>query len=240
MITFTSCNIFSAENLHYSKGLTYWEKGEYQKGIEEFSKSIEANPKFVSSYFFRGSSYFKLRNYEAAAKDLSAGFILDDTWDNKGGWTHLRGQAYEALGRLQEAIADYRTAIARGRKYTTSATLSSNPRPGAKAEWFRELSSFHNSLGIVYAKAGKYEDALLEFREAIGVAGSSVNKVGLTDKLVAKVFAGETGKRKEFAKAVGAYCYNIGVMEEKLGRSSNAKEIARQLEYDRTLVVVLK
>lgn len=141
---------------------------------------------------------------------------------------------------MQEALADYRTATTLGVKFLSSKGLTTNPSPGAKADWLRTLSGFHNSLGIVYAKTSRYEDALAEFRSAIGAAASSVNRVGLTDQVVATVFGGETGKRREFAKTVGAYYFNVSIMEEKLGRSSNAKEIARQLDYDKTLVVELK
>lgn len=97
------------------------------------------------------------------------------------------------MGKLDEAISDYQAAITRGTEYVSSSALNSNPEPGAKAEWFRTFSRYYNSLGIAYAKAGKYEDALAQFKNAVEVAGHSVNKVGLTDQLVGTVFGGETG-----------------------------------------------
>lgn len=145
------------------------------------------------------------------------------------------------MGKLEEAIADYQIATTRGTKYLSSTCLTSDPSPGAKAEWFRTSSRFHNCLGIAYAKAGKYEDALVEFEKAIGAAGGSVKGVGVIDQVVGTILGEESEKRQEFAKVVGAYCYNVGIMEEKLGRSSSeAMERARQLDYDRTLIVELK
>ncbi len=60
------------------------------------------------------------------------------------------------------------------------------------------------------------------------------------DQLVGSVFGGEVDKRQAFAKVLGAYCYNAGLMEQKLGYSSDAMRAASRLGYDEKLIVVLK
>ena len=96
-------------------------------------------------------------------------------------------------------------------------------------------------MGVAYAKTGRHQEAFEAFEKAIGASGGSVTRVGVTDQLVGTIFGGESGKRQAFAKVVGAYCYNVGLMKQKLGRSSSeAMERARHLGYDKTLVVELK
>lgn len=191
----------------------------------------------AESHFAKGE-YDDVVNKTTQALDLTKG-----EGDATGKYWLLRAQAYVATNRIDEAITDYQKAIKRGIEYSSSYALLSDPKPGAKAEWFRTFSRYFNHLGIAYAKAGKYEDALVQFRNAIEVAGESVGRVDLTDQLVGEVFGGEVGKRQEFTKTVGAYCYNAGMMEEKLGQISSAKdmkELAVQLDYDKSLVAVIE
>lgn len=190
-------------------------RGEFDQTIENVTKALE------------------LTNDGASTFTISFSFY--------NGTIHLlRARAYDALAKQEEAIADYRTATSRGTNFLSSHGLNSDPDPGAKADWFRTLSGFYNSLGIACAKAGKYEDALEAFERAIGAASGSVNRVDAIDQVVGTLFGGEAGKRQAFSKVVGAYCYNVGLMHEKLGRSSDAIERAKRLGYDETLVVKLK
>ena len=209
------CSCSNPEADLYLEAESYFNKGQFHKAIFKTTRALEVTDggkwnSWGSTYLLRGSIWL------------------------------LRARAYEAMGKLDEAIADYKAAIARGNEYTTSAVLSSDPKPGAKAEWFRTFSRYYNFLGIAYAKAGNYDEALASFKTAVAAAGGSVNRVATIDKLVGAVFGGEADKRQAFAEVVGSYCYNAGLMEEKLGRSSNAMEVARQLGYDRTLIVEMK
>ena len=208
------CSCSNPEVDLYREAESHFKKGEYDQAIHKTTRALEVT---------NGGKW----------NTWGSVYLLD------GSIWLLRARSYVAMGKLDEAISDYKAAISRGNEYVSSTALSSNPKPGAKAEWYRTFSQYFNFLGIAYAKAEKFEDALAQFKLAVDVAGRSVNKVGLTDQLVGNVFGGETGKRKEFAKTVGAYCYNAGLIEEKLGRTSNAKEIAKQLDYDKALVIKL-
>ena len=178
----------------YKAAQLQFERGEYDQVINNVTKALELTHDGKSTFTISFSFY--------------------------NGQIHmLRAKAYEALGKMNEAISDYQTATTRGTEFLSSHGLNSDPKPGAKANWFRTLSGFFNSLGIAYAKTGSYAEAIGAFETAIGAAGGSVSRVGVTDQLVGTIFGGEGGKRQEFANAVGAYCYNLGLMQEKLGRS---------------------
>ena len=183
---------------------------------------------------------FGRQQFSQVVSNITTALTLDPEGSPEGTWTFLRGQAYEATGQYEYAVRDFETSVSLGTKWLSSYTLNSNPEPGAKADWFRTLSRYHNALGRALAKSGKYEQALGAFGNAISVAGNSVNKVGLTDQVVGNVFGGEKGKHRDFGRVVGAFYYNAGLMEEKLGRSGRsgtAKDIARQLNYDKALVL---
>jgi tetratricopeptide (TPR) repeat protein len=190
----------------------HFEKDEYEPTIAKVSRALELTGGGKQTFTVNASLY-----------DGSA-------------W-HLRGQAREALGHSELALADYRTAVTQGVAYLKSYVFNSDPNPGGKAEWFRTLSRFHNSLGRVYAAAGLNEDALGEFKEAIGAALGTVERVDVTDRLLADAFTGEAGKRRAFAKVAGAYYYNVAQIEERLGISSSARSVAEQLGYDSALTV---
>ena len=49
---------------HYNQGVSLYDSGEYQKAIDEFSQTIELDPKYVWAYNNRGTSYLKLGQYE--------------------------------------------------------------------------------------------------------------------------------------------------------------------------------
>ena len=210
-----------------------------------FSLHGSKSEKEARRLYEEAQSHFKNEEYEQTITNVTkaleltnegkASFTISYSFYN-GNIHYLRAQAYEALGKIEDAIVDYNTATTRGTKFLSK----SRPIPGAKAESFRTLSLFHNSLGIAYAKVDQFEDALAEFEKAIGAALGSVSGIGAYELLLASLLEGEIGKRQEFTKIIGAYCYNVYLMEQKLGRNSNAKEIAEQLDYDKTMVVMLK
>ena len=47
-----------------------YERGDYKWSITEYSKSIEADPKFMMARLNRAANYMKLRDFEAAIFDL--------------------------------------------------------------------------------------------------------------------------------------------------------------------------
>ena len=51
------------------RGFDYWEKGQYDKAIFEYTKAIEINPRFAEAYYIRGRAYYYKRQYDKACSD---------------------------------------------------------------------------------------------------------------------------------------------------------------------------
>ena len=76
---------------HYNQGVSLYDSGEYQKAIDEFSQTIELDPKYVWAYNNRGSSYHKLGEYERAIEDFDEAVELEPQYP----WTYyIRGHSY--------------------------------------------------------------------------------------------------------------------------------------------------
>ncbi|NES84491.1 MAG: tetratricopeptide repeat protein, partial [Moorea sp. SIO2B7] len=95
----------------YHRGLHRCQQGEYPLAIEDFSETIQLEPKFAEGYYNRGLAYGKVEEYQKAIQDydqvLSNGFKTAETYNN-------RGNSYYKLGKYQEAIHDYDEAIKLG------------------------------------------------------------------------------------------------------------------------------
>ena len=55
--------------IHHRQGMSFYDDGEYQKAIEEFSQTIELDPQYAEAYYIRGHSYANLGQYERAIED---------------------------------------------------------------------------------------------------------------------------------------------------------------------------
>ena len=56
---------------HYRNGTTLVLQGMPEKGVEEFSKAIEANPEFLDAYLHRGTAYLDISNSGLGLSDLT-------------------------------------------------------------------------------------------------------------------------------------------------------------------------
>ena len=124
-----------------NRGLTYAVAGKYDEAIADFSKSLEINPEDAITLNMRGLAYISRGKYDLAIIDLDAAIKRDpkhvDAYNNRA-WAYFqsgkaskglpdaemavtlrrdapaldtRGHIYEALGRKDDAIADYRDAL---------------------------------------------------------------------------------------------------------------------------------
>jgi tetratricopeptide (TPR) repeat protein len=83
-------------------------KGDLQGAITDYTRAIEADPRFKSAYFNRGQAKTTLHDLEGAISDYSKAIELDQ---NYGTYYFARGMAKFALKNYQEAILDFTIAI---------------------------------------------------------------------------------------------------------------------------------
>lgn len=108
------------DRLYTYRGYEYVQKEEYDLAVDDYTTAIELAPKRALNYAMRGLAYSSKREYARAADDANKAIELD----NKLAIAYVvRGHTQEGLGKRDEAIAEYRKALAidAGQKRAISA-----------------------------------------------------------------------------------------------------------------------
>ncbi|MFH1784891.1 MAG: AAA family ATPase [Candidatus Micrarchaeota archaeon] len=129
---------------YYQMGNDYYEKGDYDKAIENYNMAILLNPIFSEAYFNRALSYYQLKNFDKSIADYTKSMELDPQnpiiYNN-------RGDAFYRKQDFQSAVKDYDKAISLNPNY---------------------LKAFYNR-GLSYASIEEYEKAVEDFTKVIGL-----------------------------------------------------------------------
>ncbi len=128
--------------MYYQIGNDYYERGDYEKAIENYNMAILLNPIFSEAYFNRALSYYQLKNFDRSITDYTKSAELDP---NNPIIYNNRGDAYYRKQDFQSAIKDYDKAI----------TLNSN-----------YLKAYYNR-GLSYASLEEYDKAVVDFAKVI-------------------------------------------------------------------------
>ncbi len=127
---------------YYYRGNDYYEKGGYDKAIENYNTAIILNPSFPEAYFNRGLCYYNKKEYDKAIKDYTKAAELDPSnpviYNNRGD-AHYRKQEYD------KAIIDYDKAVMLNESY---------------------LKAYYNR-GLAYAVLEDYDKAVEDFSKVI-------------------------------------------------------------------------
>ena len=109
--------LVNTANTHNQRGLAYKKMGDYENAIDDFTqaiflKEIDAGPEEIAgSYINRGMAYFETEQNDKAIADaeeaIKRGCYLGRAYN-------LRGIVYDDMGKFQQAIEDYKKAIAHG------------------------------------------------------------------------------------------------------------------------------
>ena len=107
------CTAFLEENPedlmgYFFLGYGYYELGEFETAIEQYSKAIELDPTQDGLYSERGTTYSQLGEYELALKDFDQAIALYPNYEKAYG---NRAEVYLILERYEEALADYMKSI---------------------------------------------------------------------------------------------------------------------------------
>jgi tetratricopeptide (TPR) repeat protein len=102
-------------SLHYSligdrfkEGLAYLDRGQYQRAIAFFNRTIESEPKSADAYFGRGLVYHQMEQYQQAIADFDRAIEIDPEHP----YAHFqRGFVYHQLEQCEQAVADFTRAI---------------------------------------------------------------------------------------------------------------------------------
>ena len=134
-------------------GIAYDDKGEVDRAIENYTKSIEFKPDFDHVYFNRGGAYKGENNYDHALKDFTKAINLNPNF--AGAYNH-RGVVYLDKGDYDLAIADFTKAI------------------DLKPDFIAEV---YYNRGLAYHKKDEIDKALKDYTKAIDLKPDFVSEV---------------------------------------------------------------
>ena len=161
---------------YYQMGNEYYERGDYDRAIENYNMAILLNPVFSEAYFNRALAYYQLKNFDKSVSDYSKAAELDPhnpfIYNNKGD-AHYRKQDYN------NAIKDYDKAIQLNANY---------------------LKAFYNR-GLSYASLEEYEKAVDDFSKVIELKPDFAEAYHLRG--LAKEYSGDVdGAIEDYDKAI--------------------------------------
>ncbi len=124
----------------------------YKAAIDDYTKSIEINPKYVRGYGFRAGDYIRLGQYQKAIDDCTKAIALDPKSPYVGNYG-MRALAYNELHQYDKAIADYTQAI----------------------EIEPKVSIFYGRRGMDYQKLKQYQKAIDDYTKVIELNPNALN-----------------------------------------------------------------
>ena len=161
-----------------SRGIAYIDKGEVNRAIDDYSKSIEVNPNLDYVYFNRGNAYHKKGDSDHAIADFTKAVGLNP--DFAEAYTD-RGNVYHSKKDYTRAIDDHNKAIALNPDYTNAyfnrgvVYKSENNLYRAIADFTKAINlnpnfaGAYNHRGVAYIDEGDYDNAIADFTKAINL-----------------------------------------------------------------------
>jgi tetratricopeptide (TPR) repeat protein len=122
------------------------EKGDDAGAIEQFRAAIKANPAEPNVHFGLGYLLWKEHHFDEAAQEFKAELALDR--DHQQARAYL-GDSLVEMNQYDQALAELETAA------NSTGTAS--------------LAMVHRDLGIVYAEAGRNDEAAAELLKAVAL-----------------------------------------------------------------------
>ena len=128
-------------------GVELKNKGEFDKAIEQFEKSLKADKNYTSVYFNLGDVQYRLGNYEDAVVYLKKALTLKLNQQLHLDVLNKLGRTYSAMGQTENAIDAFKEAI--------------KVYPLAVAPY--------NNLGVQYIKTGRFDLAIETLEKALKI-----------------------------------------------------------------------
>jgi len=125
-----------------NRGTVYYDKGEYDKAVTEFTLALKYNPNYVRAYYNLGITYDAKGEYDRAIIELNKALMVNPKY---AAAYNNRGLIYGRVGEYDKAIADLTKALKINPKYAEA----------------------YCNRGITYGRIEKYDRAIVDFTEAL-------------------------------------------------------------------------
>jgi tetratricopeptide (TPR) repeat protein len=109
MWLFVYCfGIYATENEYFKKGLSLYQKNEFDMAVVHFEEAKKIEPQDSQIYFYLGNSYYQLDNIDSAISNFTAGLNFSK---DKGPFFYNLGNCYYLKGNYNFSSEMYSKAI---------------------------------------------------------------------------------------------------------------------------------
>ena len=166
-------------NLSLSRGIDFFQKGDYQKAAQAFKSSIGLSPgsdNSAQAYDYLAQAYQKQNNTAAATKAYQEAIRVYPTRDN----FHLKlGDIYAKAGNKDSATAEYQAAVklnstSADNRYSLGQMYLAAGQLNAAKEQFTKVVNYaprsatgYYGLGQAARQAGDFPEAVIQLKKAI-------------------------------------------------------------------------
>jgi tetratricopeptide (TPR) repeat protein len=232
---------------HNFLGLEFWYRGQHDRAIVEFERSLEIDEGDKNAYNNLGAVYSSQGRYPEAQAALQKAVALAP----ETALFHFNlGVVHERLGDPEQAIAAYQEALALD-PFMVSAYYNLGLLYHRLESWAEAIFYFerlldiepgsieaHNGLGMVYLQLQLYPQALFEFEQALRLDPQSVqalNNLGLAflNKEEFERALSPLEKAVQLDPEFAAAHFNLGLAYLESGSRDKAlRELAIAVELD--------
>ncbi|HAZ11009.1 MAG: hypothetical protein A2047_00525 [Omnitrophica bacterium GWA2_41_15] len=203
-------------------GMAYSDKGDIERSIEYYKKSISLDPNYFEAYNNLGVSYVASGEIVKAIKSFKRAIRLKK--DYMSSYSNL-GHLYTLIGFKNRAIEVLNAAIKINpyyyKAYCNLGYVYTDKGDTAKAEeFFKKASSLreedyepHYCLGTVYIKNKNYKKALDEFNKAL--------KLGLHDSEIYNKLGFAYIGNSRFKDAEAAFMHSLALNKDQFEPHNN-------------------
>lgn len=143
----------------YAKGMDLASQGRHEEAIQAYQEALKIDPTYTWVWVYMGMSYSQLGRHEEELYAYDKALEIDP--DFIFAWVY-KAYGLDDIGRNEEAFEAYKKAI---------ELLEHTEEPAYE----RYKTEIPISLGYLYFKLGKYEEAIEYFEMAINAAPPGTN-----------------------------------------------------------------
>ena len=112
-----------------NRGVAYYERGEYDRAIQDFGQAIELNPKYALAFNNRCAAYHDKGEFDRAIQDCNQALKLNPKYADA---FFNRGLSFQGKSQYDRAIQDYNLAIKFDPKYADALFNRGNSLPSQR------------------------------------------------------------------------------------------------------------